>query len=106
MRTGFYFSCFEVTSVRQERLSPPGIGLTTSMNGEDGPGRIVVRIVIGDALEKLCGVNIISQMECLHEGSSLFIIMMMMMMMMMLTMMMVKYWLLGRPCWRRTQCCC
>ena len=61
MRTGFYFSCFEVTSVRQERLSPPGIGLTTSMNGEDGPGRIVVRIVIGDALEKLCGVNIISQ---------------------------------------------
>ena len=46
MRTGFYFSCFEVTSVRQERLSPPGIGFTTSINGDDGPGIIVVRIVI------------------------------------------------------------
>ena len=46
LRTGFYFSCFEVTSVRHERLSPPGIGLTTSINGEDGPGIIVVRIVV------------------------------------------------------------
>ena len=37
-----YFSCFDVTSVLHERLSPPGIGFTTSINGEDGPEEVVI----------------------------------------------------------------
>ena len=36
-----YFSCFDVTSVLHDRLSPPGIGFTTSINGEDGPEEVV-----------------------------------------------------------------
>ena len=32
-----YFSCFDVTSVLHDRLSPPGIGFTTSINGDEGP---------------------------------------------------------------------
>ena len=35
-----YFSCFDVTSVLHDRLSPPGIGFTTSINGEDGPEEV------------------------------------------------------------------
>ena len=37
-----YFSCFDVTSVLHERLSPPGMGFTTSINGEDGPEEVVI----------------------------------------------------------------
>ena len=37
-----YFSCFDVTSVLHERLSPPGIGFTTSINGEDGPEEVAI----------------------------------------------------------------
>ena len=38
--TTTYFSCLLVTSVRQDRLRPLGIGFTTSMKGEEGPGMV------------------------------------------------------------------
>ena len=46
-----YFSCFDVTSVLHDRLSPPGIGFTTSINGEDGPEEVVVVYYKVDFLE-------------------------------------------------------